>query len=308
MNNPIFFTSFFSMKRSGSNCLTSAAKVTGKPVGSKCVIVAAPLLPASRFCHVSSVPTPSALTKPTPVTTTLRAKFCPPVDLRRQFFAGLAWAWMYSTASFTVWIFSASSSGISISNASSNAITNSTMSSESAPRSSTKCAVGVTSASSTPSCSTIICLTFSSGEAIDVSSSPYMGLAILTLGSRGVKLPSSRLSQQRAARQAKTPRYCYENVFPLIWPEPSSGHVHTAIDVQHVTCDVTCFLRCEEANAAGNIYVSTHSARRNDAQQLLADLFGQFVCHRRCDKARSDGVYGDPPSRNFRSHGLGEPD
>src|SRR5215469_12329150 len=65
-------------------------------------------------------------------------------------------------ASCTVRIFSASSSGISISNASSKAITSSTVSSESAPRSSTKEALGVTSPSSTPSCSTIICFTFSS--------------------------------------------------------------------------------------------------------------------------------------------------
>src|SRR5207249_5361984 len=75
---------------------------------------------------------------------------------------------MYSTASFTVVIFSASSSGTSMPKASSNAITNSTWSSESAPRSSTNDAVGVTSASSTPSCSTIICFTRSSTLAIRV--------------------------------------------------------------------------------------------------------------------------------------------
>tara|TARA_A100001015_G_scaffold179482_1_gene199532 strand:- start:491 stop:1438 length:948 start_codon:yes stop_codon:yes gene_type:complete len=56
-------------------------------------------------------------------------------------------------ASLTVVIFSASSSGISVSNSSSRAITNSTVSSESAPRSSTKEASGVTSSSLTPSCS-----------------------------------------------------------------------------------------------------------------------------------------------------------
>src|SRR6266446_10046104 len=67
-------------------------------------------------------------------------------------------------ASLTVAIFSASSSGISRSNASSNAITTSTMSSESAPRSSTKLAVGSTWSSSTPSCSTMICLTFCSTD------------------------------------------------------------------------------------------------------------------------------------------------
>src|SRR4051812_42278615 len=69
---------------------------------------------------------------------------------------------MYSTASFTVLIFSACSSGISISKASSKAITSSTVSSESAPRSSTNEALEVTSPSSTPNCSTMICFTLSS--------------------------------------------------------------------------------------------------------------------------------------------------
>src|SRR5258708_2328693 len=69
-------------------------------------------------------------------------------------------------ASFTVRIFSASSSGISMSKASSKAMTSSTVSSESAPRSSTKEALGVTSPSSTPSCSTMICFTLSSTAAI----------------------------------------------------------------------------------------------------------------------------------------------
>src|SRR5215813_8396136 len=73
-------------------------------------------------------------------------------------------------AFFTVRIFSASSSGISISKASSNAITSSTVSSESAPRSSTKEALAVTSASSTPNCSTMICFTRSSTDAIDEQS------------------------------------------------------------------------------------------------------------------------------------------
>src|SRR6266436_1588746 len=69
-------------------------------------------------------------------------------------------------ASCTVRIFSAASSGISMSKASSKAMTSSTVSSESAPRSSTKDALVVTSPSSTPSCSTMICFTFSSTAAI----------------------------------------------------------------------------------------------------------------------------------------------
>src|SRR5271165_1867634 len=73
---------------------------------------------------------------------------------------------MYSIASLTVRIFSACSSGISMSKASSKAITNSTVSSESAPRSSTNDALAVTSPSSTPSCSTMICFTRSSTDAM----------------------------------------------------------------------------------------------------------------------------------------------
>src|SRR5215472_17915406 len=49
-----------------------------------------------------------------------------------------------------------------MSKASSKAMTSSTVSRESAPKSSTKEALAVTSPSSTPSCSTMICLTFSS--------------------------------------------------------------------------------------------------------------------------------------------------
>src|SRR5580704_9223365 len=93
---------------------------------------------------------------------------------------------MYSMASLTVAIFSASSSGTSMPKASSNAITNSTWSSESAPRSSTNDAVGVTSASSTPSCSTIICLTRSSTLAIPVPPRPVVALLY-----RAVPVPQS---------------------------------------------------------------------------------------------------------------------
>src|SRR5579859_5745961 len=77
----------------------------------------------------------------------------------------------------TVWIFSACSSGISVSNSSSSAITSSTVSSESAPRSLTKWALGVTSAASTPSCSTMICLTRSSISAM-VSFSSHIPAAV----------------------------------------------------------------------------------------------------------------------------------
>src|SRR5712692_1380385 len=106
---------------------------------------------------------------------------------------------MYSTASFTVVIFSASSSGTSMPNASSNAITNSTWSSESAPRSSTNDAVGVTSASSTPSCSTIICLTRSSTLAIPVPPRSFITLTFnLCLLAPGLVACTTRAEYSRA--------------------------------------------------------------------------------------------------------------
>src|SRR5207249_10259100 len=71
---------------------------------------------------------------------------------------------MYWMASPTVTIFSASSSGIWMSKCSSSAMTSSTVSSESAPRSSMNFAAGVTSSSSTPSCSMMISFTLSSTD------------------------------------------------------------------------------------------------------------------------------------------------
>src|SRR5579863_7275987 len=79
------------------------------------------------------------------------------------------------TASPTVLIFSASSSGMSMLNSVSNAITSSTWSRESAPRSSVMDASGVTSDSSTPSCSTMIFFTLS--KVVDISS-PYQSVSL----------------------------------------------------------------------------------------------------------------------------------
>ena len=79
MKRPILRDSFFSTKFSGSKFLTSAAKVTGKPVVSKPWMGPMPLTP-SRSCRQTSeavLPTPH--TSPRPVMTTLRAKdYLPP--------------------------------------------------------------------------------------------------------------------------------------------------------------------------------------------------------------------------------------
>src|SRR6266404_4592051 len=74
MKRPIFLTSFFSMKFSGSKFLTSAAIWQAKLVESNCVMRATPLLPASKPCHTSGVVFPTPQIKPMPVTTTLRPK------------------------------------------------------------------------------------------------------------------------------------------------------------------------------------------------------------------------------------------
>src|ERR1700692_3618668 len=74
MKRPIFLTSFFSMKFSGSKFLTSAAIWQAKLLESNWVMRATPLLPASTPCHTSPVVFPTPQIRPMPVTTTLRPK------------------------------------------------------------------------------------------------------------------------------------------------------------------------------------------------------------------------------------------
>ena len=72
MKRPIFLISFFSMYRLGSKFLTSPAMRQLKAGGIE-LFDAGDAVPASRMaCQLSSVPMPSGLTSPTPVTTTLR--------------------------------------------------------------------------------------------------------------------------------------------------------------------------------------------------------------------------------------------
>src|SRR5580704_4549693 len=74
IKRPIFFTSFFSMKFSGSKFLTSAAIWQAKALESNRVMRATPLLPASTAFHTSPVVLPTPQIRPMPVTTTLRPK------------------------------------------------------------------------------------------------------------------------------------------------------------------------------------------------------------------------------------------
>jgi hypothetical protein len=72
MNRPIFLTSFFSMNFAGSKFLISPAIWQLNRAGSKASMREMPLRAASSDCHVSSVVSPIAVIRPTPVTTTLR--------------------------------------------------------------------------------------------------------------------------------------------------------------------------------------------------------------------------------------------
>ena len=83
MKTSIFLTSFFSMNRSGSKCLTSPAIRAENCAASNRVIGPMPLFPAQSASQFASVPMPSGDTMPTPVTTTRLLK-PPPVWVRRR--------------------------------------------------------------------------------------------------------------------------------------------------------------------------------------------------------------------------------
>src|SRR5687767_5225773 len=70
------------MKAAGSKPLTSPANLVAKSLASNSVIGAIPLLPATSAPQVSSRPMPSGVTRPMPVTTTLRALMISPPRLR----------------------------------------------------------------------------------------------------------------------------------------------------------------------------------------------------------------------------------
>src|SRR5580704_5011643 len=72
MKRPIFLISLRSMKRTGSKFLTSPAIRQVNAEASNCSIPEIPFRPSRMAFQLSSVPMPSGLSKPTPVTTTLR--------------------------------------------------------------------------------------------------------------------------------------------------------------------------------------------------------------------------------------------
>jgi hypothetical protein len=72
MKRPIFLISFFSMKRDGSKFLISPAMRQLKAEASNDSMFEIPQRPSSSDFQVCSVVSPTAVSSPTPVTTTLR--------------------------------------------------------------------------------------------------------------------------------------------------------------------------------------------------------------------------------------------
>src|SRR5712692_533151 len=179
MNRPIFLSSFFSAQRSGSKLRISPAMRQSNPLASNWVMGPIALWPACRLFQTSWVPIPEAQTRPTPVTTTRRLKvvfllcgtrrpggllFCLRVflDVRDG---------VFDCGDFL---------GILVGNFDAERLFEGHHQLDRIERvgakSSTNEAVGVTSPSSTPSCSTMICLTRSSTLAI-LSIPPLCGIS-----------------------------------------------------------------------------------------------------------------------------------
>src|SRR5579872_4968685 len=167
---------------------------------------------------------------------------------------------MRFTASPTVLIFSASSSGMSMLNSVSNAMTSSTWSRESAPRSSVIEASGVTSSSSTPSCSTMIFFTLSK---VDMLLLRY------------------------------APRASPEDPFVLLSssiPMREWLHVESTVHSKHLAGHVPGGIRTEERHHAGHVLGLAEATKRNCSKVRLFRGIGKVGRHRRLDEPRSDGV------------------
>src|SRR3954462_10448277 len=190
---------------------------------------------------------------------------------------------MYSTASRTLLIFSASSSGISIPNSSSKAITSSTMSRESAPRSSVKLASRVTSSSSTPSCSTMMLLTFS---ATAIAFPPHS----MVVGPGRARARPAVLTQRR---------------FASPWER---SDVQPPRHVQGMPGDVPRLLAGEEEDGRGDVVHGAQALEGDGAGEGLLGGLGERLGHRGLDVARSHHVGRDVAAAQLAGQRLGEAD
>src|SRR6266536_1621449 len=204
-------------------------------------------------------------------------------------------------ASLTFWIFSAASSGISMLNASSNAMTSSTVSRESAPRSSTKEASGVTSLASTPSCSTMMLLTFSS----TLIRYPFLlarkSRRILAQNPRRGKPGGRETETEDVARDLNG--LSSSAVYRL--PSPGS-HIKAPRHIEDGAGDVGGFVGGEEGDRGRDVVGAAETAERDLARKGLAGRVGHLPGHRGRDESRGHGIAGDVAGGELPRDRLGQ--
>src|SRR5579884_1730879 len=124
-----------------------------------------------------------------------------------------------------------------------------------------------------------------------------MGLAILTLryGSVKFRFPE-RTMLQRIEANSDGFHPSSAKVFGPVQSWQESGHVHTAVDVQDMACDVSRFIGRKKTDPVCDLTVCSHSACRNNCQKLFTHVLRQPFRHRGCDEPRCDGIYRDIPS------------
>src|SRR5664279_6586950 len=160
-------------------------------------------------------------------------------------------------------------------NASSKAMTSSTVSRESAPRSSTKEASGFTSSAWTPSCSTMMPLTFSSTE-FAICNPPKI------LSSLSLLLVVCRDRHSEGCRDSNSSVRSLSDVKPAAHVETGARHVGGRVgrQIEHRPRDVVR---------------GSQPSEHDLAHKGLLLVFVQEVRHGRLDVARRDGVDGDSP-------------
>src|SRR5262249_23905093 len=167
-------------------------------------------------------------------------------------------------------------------------MTSSTVSRESAPRSSTKEASGVTSLASTPSCSTMMLLTFSSTLIPVLHFAQFAGgLFFLKQdpGARGLKSLNVKRQTSNGARISSSFHVSRFTFYV--------SHVQPSRDVEHVSRHIGRLLGSEVGDGRGDVFGCPESRQRNLSRERLLGLGGHFFRHGRRDETRRDSVTSD---------------
>src|SRR5690242_7051266 len=182
-------------------------------------------------------------------------------------------------------------------------MTSSTVSSESAPRSSTKDAFGVTSSSLTPSCSTTIFLTRSS-------------MLLMWVNLRGqsprIVKESEAPCQPRPGRSRGGWKAWRVKPDCARWSAAafnrSLGHVHAAVYMQRFAGDVIRGRRSQVRDRLGNVGRRAQPAERDRALQRLALVFRERAGHVGINETRRNHIDGDAARTNLARQRFGERD